>query len=247
MCVQKKFSKASSSYDSVAFVQKKCATKLVSILTNCFPKFYPQSVLDLGTGTGYIPEILLKSFPKSRYALNDISPDMLTKAKEKLVKHKEIKFILGDMERENFSFYDLVISNLAFQWVSDLGGMIERSYRDSNILAFSCLLDGTFYEWSKIFTELALPVPTYKYPSKQELESYLLSLKPEKHFFDSQEFLLEFKNSSKFVKYLKNLGANQSSRAIPPSDLRRVIKTCVGKINITYKVFFGILSKCKFS
>lgn len=247
MHIQKNFSKASSSYDSVAFVQKKCAVKLVSILINYFPKFHPQSILDLGTGTGYIPKILLKSFSKSRYALNDISPNMLAKAREKLIRYEKIQFILGDMEVQNFGFYDLVISNLAFQWIDDLNDMVKRAYRNSSVLAFSCLLDGTFDEWSKIFMELSLPVPTYKYPLKQELGSYLLSLKPEKYFFDSQKFVLEFANSSEFIKYLKNLGANQGSKVIPPSNLKQVIKTYKDKINITYKVFFGILSKCKFS
>ncbi|XGA08046.1 MAG: methyltransferase domain-containing protein [Wolbachia endosymbiont of Xenopsylla cheopis] len=247
MHIQKNFNRASSSYDSVAFVQKKCAVKLVSALTNYFPEFHPQSILDLGTGTGYIAEILLKSFPKSKYALNDISPNMLAKAKEKLIGYEKIRFILDDMETQNFGFHDLIISNLAFQWVNNLKDMIERAYKNSNVLAFSCLLDGTFDEWSKIFIELSLPVPTYKYSLKQELENHLLALKPEKYFFDSQEFILEFVNSSEFIKYLKNLGANQGSKVILPSDLKQVIKTYTDKINITYKVFFGVLSKCKFS
>ncbi|WP_339045228.1 methyltransferase domain-containing protein [Candidatus Mesenet endosymbiont of Agriotes lineatus] len=245
MHIQKNFNRASSSYDSVAFVQKKCAAKLVNILTNYFPEFHPQSILDLGAGTGYIPEILLKSFPKSKYALNDISLNMLTKAKKKLIEYEKIRFILGDMEVRNFGFYDLTISNLAFQWVNNLKDMIERAYKNSSVLAFSCPLDGTFDEWSKIFIELSLPVPTYQYPLKQELENHLLALKPEKYFFDSQEFILEFANASEFIKYLKNLGANQGSKVILPSDLKQVIKTYTDKINITYKVFFGILSKCK--
>ncbi len=88
--IQKNFSRASSSYDNVAFIQRKCAAKLVSDLKKCFPNFYPCSILDLGTGTGYIPEILFDSFPKSRFVLNDISPYMLAQVRKKLIGKKKL-------------------------------------------------------------------------------------------------------------------------------------------------------------
>ncbi|MDD9331548.1 MAG: malonyl-ACP O-methyltransferase BioC [Wolbachia sp.] len=242
--IQNSFSRASSSYDSVASIQKECATKLVSYLKNYFPKFYPHSILDLGTGTGYIPEILFCSFPGSKFTLNDISPNMLAKAKKKLIS-KKVEFILGDMEVQDFCFHDLIISNLALQWVNDLDKIIKKSYENSGIFAFSCLLDGTFSEWSKIFIESSLPVPTHQYPSRQELESHLFSLNPSRYFCDSQELKLEFSSSSNFMRYLRDLGANYSNQTILSTDLKKIIKTYTGKINITYKVFFGVLSKCR--
>lgn len=243
--IQDNFSRASSSYDNVAFVQKECAVKLVNLLKSYFPEFHPRSVLDLGTGTGYIPEILFSSFPQSKFTLNDISPSMLAKTKEKLVVYKEAAFILGDMETLDFGLHDLVISNLALQWVCNLKKMIKKSYNSSSVFVFSCLLDGTFNEWTRIFTESSLPVPTYRHPSKRELEGYLLYLKPKRYFFDSQEFTLCFPSASEFIRYLKNLGANLSSQTIPLSDLRKVVQTYTNKINVTYKVFFGVLSRCR--
>lgn len=243
--IQGNFSRASSSYDNVAFVQKECAAKLVNLLKSCFPEFHPQSILDLGTGTGYIPEILFSSFPQSKFTLNDISSSMLAKTKEKLAVYKEIALILGDMETLDFGLHDLIVSNLALQWVYNLKKMIKKSYDSSNVFVFSCLLDGTFNEWSRIFTKSLLPTPTHQYPSKQELESYLLHLKPKRYFSDSQEFTLCFPSASEFIRYLKNLGANLSSQTIPLSDLRKVVQTYIGKIHVTYKVFFGVLSRCR--
>lgn len=243
--IQDNFSRASSSYDNVAFVQKECAAKLVGLLKSYLPGFYPRSILDLGTGTGYAAEVLFSLFPQSKFILNDISPNMLAKTREKLVGYKKVEFILSDMETLNLSFHDLVISNLALQWVSNLKEMIRKSYNNSDVFVFSCLLDGTFSEWTKIFMKSSLPVPTYQYPSKQELESYLLHLEPKRYFFDSQEFILCFPSASEFIRYLKNLGANLSSQTIPLSDLRKVIQTYTGKINVTYKVFFGVLSRCR--
>ena len=78
--IKNNFDNASTSYDSVASIQKKCAQKLIEKL----PNFIPNSILDLGTGTGYTTELLLKKFPESQYTLNDISDVMLKVAEKKL-------------------------------------------------------------------------------------------------------------------------------------------------------------------
>lgn len=240
--VKRNFDKASSSYHSVASIQKKCATKLVGYLQMYFPTFYPHAILDLGTGTGYIPEILCCAFPASKFTLNDISPNMLEKAKKQLTSEK-VTCILGDMEVQHFDFHDLIISNLAFQWVNDLHKTIRKFYEKSSVIAFSCVLDDTFSEWSKIFIESSLPAPTHQYPSRQALERYLLSLHPSKYFCEAQEFHLAFSNSINFMRYLKDLGATYSNQKIAISDLKKIVTTYTDTINITYKVFFGILSK----
>jgi len=241
--IQGNFSRASSSYDNVALVQRECATKLVNYLKKYFPKFYPRSILDLGTGIGYVPESLFSYFPKSKFVLSDISPSMLIQARKRLDLAVQAKELLGDMEKQDFGFHDLVISNLALQWTSDLNKTIKKSYENSGVFAFSCLLDGTFNEWSRIFMESSLPVPTYQYPSKQELDNYLLSFNANEYFSDLKEFTLEFSSASSFMRYLRDLGANYSTQKISPIDLKKIIKTYTHKIYITYKVFFGILSR----
>ena len=57
--IKHRFNGASNSYDKVACVQKQSAELLVQKLQEFDKLFYPQTILDLGTGTGYIPEILL--------------------------------------------------------------------------------------------------------------------------------------------------------------------------------------------
>ncbi|MGL9733131.1 MAG: methyltransferase domain-containing protein [Wolbachia sp.] len=217
------------------------------MLKNCFLKFHPRSILDLSTtSTDYIPEILFNFFSQCKFTLNDISFNILAKIKEKLAIYKEVSFILSDIEVLDFVFYDLIILNLALQWVRNLKKMIKESYNNSNVFVFFlCLLDGSLNEWSRIFTKSLLSTPTHQYQSKQELESYLFRLKPKKYFFDSEEFALYFTSVSEFIKYLKNLGASLSSQTIPLSDLRKIIKTYTDKINVTYKVFFGVLSRCR--
>jgi malonyl-CoA O-methyltransferase len=184
---------------------------------------------------------LLPIFPSAQFTLNDLAPDMLKKAKEKIGKIPKINFVQGDMDNLNFGHNQLVTSNLSMQWTNDLEHSITKLNDNSDILAFSCLLDGTFKEWTKIFEGLSMPIPTYTYPCKKELERFIRSLGPKKYFFDSQEYVMEFDSPLSFLKYLKNLGAGTSCQKIPFTDLRKILKTYQQKINITYSVFFGIL------
>ena len=84
------FNKASHSYDTVAHIQRHAAEFLVGkllALSNCVPK----TILDLGTGTGYIPELLLLKYPDSSYYLNDIAYEMLERCRVKF-SYIEINF-----------------------------------------------------------------------------------------------------------------------------------------------------------
>ncbi|MGI2299012.1 methyltransferase domain-containing protein [Candidatus Cardinium hertigii] len=240
--IQRNFDRASASYDATASIQKKSATQLIDCLKKHFPTCHPDTILDLGTGTGYIPEILFYAFPESKFTLNDLSSNMLDQAKKKLPS-KKVSYILGDMEVQDFDFHDLIISNLALQWVDDLYKTIRKFYEKSHFFAFSCLLDGTFSEWFKIFIDASLPPPIHWYPSRPALAHYIGSLQPSKYFCDTCAFDLVFSNAADFMKYLKALGANYSHQHIPISDLKNIIKIYRDTIKVTYKVFFCILSR----
>ena len=243
------FNRASLSYDSVASVQEVCARKLIDKLKQHFPDFYPDAILDLGTGTGCVPQVLLETFPKSHYTLTDRAIKMLQMAKEKLSAHGNIRYTLNDIEKDKFGFYPLITSNFVFQWAQDLYSLLKKFYQTSEVLAFSCLLQGTFDEWASLFRSLSLPVPTYKYPSLDELKKYMLALSPKgssrKCFFDTQQFTLDFEHPAAFMRYLKSLGANQASHTIALGDLRRLVRAYSARghshFSVTYNVFFGVL------
>ena len=116
--IQNSFNKASKSYDQVASVQRKAAKFLIERLLECHTET-PQTILDLGTGTGCIPELLLKFYPDSFYTLNDIADQMLEFCKYKFVHHKNFVFSNDDMSALSMSHYDLIISNFALQWVDE--------------------------------------------------------------------------------------------------------------------------------
>lgn len=176
--IQTRFNKATHSYDKVSYIQKTSAEFLAEQLHAIDPEFKPKTILDVGTGTGYMPEILLPVFPSAYYTLNDITPNMITFVQNKFREYKNIAFCMGDMENVFFRSHDLILSNLALQWSHHLENMLNKLYRKSKILAFSCLLEGTFKEWNAIFNHAGLPSPVRQYPTENALRDFLVFLNP---------------------------------------------------------------------
>jgi malonyl-CoA O-methyltransferase len=240
--IQQRFDAASASYEEVASVQKNCAGILSAMLVQCLSDFCPSSILDLGTGTGYVPEFLMQKFNTSFYTLNDISPKMIERVQKKFADYPQVSFLFGDMEDIDLGYHDVIVSNLALQWVHHLEGTLEKLYSSSRVLAFSCLLDGTFMEWENILHKMHVSSPLKKYPSAEMLELFLSSLKPDIFSFETRKFHVKFSNARGFMRYLQNLGASSGIRKLPLHCLKSII-TMDMEFEVTYEVFFGIVGR----
>ena len=233
---------AGRSYEDAASIQFQSATKLCTKLLHYFPKLSAKSILDLGAGTGFVTEQLIKILPNSTYTLNDIAPLMLKQSKEKFRDNCEnISFICGDMEQINFPFYDLVISNFALQWLSNLKNMLKKICNKSGIFAFTCLLQDSFQEFSDIFHGMSLVSPVHQYPPQEELEDYISSLRSKRTIFDVEEMSMIFPDILTALKYFKSLGANTSHHQYSVADLLNVARLNNNSVKVTYRVFFGLI------
>lgn len=237
--VRHNFDMASNTYENFSSVQYQSAEKLCKKLLYYFPNLSPNTVLDLGAGTGFMTQLLYKGFPNSNYTVNDISPAMLKKAKKKL--HNDVKFICGDMEILNFAFYDLVVSNLALQWINNLNEMLKKICKNSRYFAFTCLLKGSFQRLSDIFQDLSLIPPTYQYPSQKEVESFITSISIKKFAFDIEEITIEMPSALDLFKYFRYIGANTPNYHHSISKLLKVVRNHNYSIKINYKIFFGFI------
>lgn len=242
--IKKYFDRSSDSYEEVAFVQRQSAEFLVSKVTK-IQDFAPISILDLGSGTGYVPEILLQYYPSTLYTLNDISLEMLQKSKNKFSKYSNnISFCAGDMEEIDFKDQSLIISNFAFQWVDNLSLVLNKFYQKSDVFAFSCPIFGTFAEWNQIMDTYDIETITKEYYTDEQLLYYCQNIcQKSKYHFWIQDYHIKFANILDFMRYLKSLGANINKKNISNSLLKSLITRYNSPLSITYKVFFAILEK----
>jgi malonyl-CoA O-methyltransferase len=239
--IQLRFNQASTSYDDVASVQKDAAEFLVGKLLEDHD-FSPQTILDVGSGTGNIPELLLKKFPKSSIYLNDIAAAMLEMCKAKFAHAQNIDYLPGDMLKLNADLYDCVISNLALQWSPDIQHAIHFLHsKSSNVFAFSTLLDGTFEEWQSIIYRYQ-SARILNYPKAEELVNLCDQVKRNGQNFEYwlMDCPLSFESPVSFMRYLKFLGASAPGNRVTLSNLRKLLKAEAQSLVITYKIFFGI-------
>ncbi|GAJ46185.1 malonyl-[acyl-carrier protein] O-methyltransferase [Holospora elegans E1] len=239
--IQKNFNKASVSYDCVGKIQKSSAKFLVDEILN-FKNFDPKTILDVGTGTGYLPEFLLPKFGSSSFYLNDIADKMLEVCKIKFSKYSNVFYLPGDMLDLNACICDYVVSNLALQWVDDLRNALEfLNTKSSNLFAFSTLLEGNFYEWRDIINKYQT-IHLHKYPKEGDLVNVCFGIKKRNQIFQfwSKNFSLTLDSALEFVRYLKLLGACASLDSIHLTNFRKLIQEHQHPLTVTYKVFFGI-------
>jgi malonyl-CoA O-methyltransferase len=139
------FSRAASSYDSVADLQRDVGQQLLARLP---ASLRPQRWIDLGCGTGYFTRALGARFGETTGLALDIAEGMLAHARPK---GGAGYFIAGDAERLPLqaSSCDLVFSSLAVQWCADFASVLSEAHRvlkPGGVFAFTSLCVGTLYE-----------------------------------------------------------------------------------------------------
>src|SRR6266480_3740206 len=68
------FNKGAAHYNSVSFVQRYAAERLLSFL----PERASQNILEIGSGTGILSQFLTQLFPAASILLLDIAPAMVS-------------------------------------------------------------------------------------------------------------------------------------------------------------------------
>ena len=149
------FSRAARHYDDFAHFQRDVADRLLASIETTTEV---NTILDIGSGTGYCATRLLERYPHARIVSLDIADAMLTHAKQKGNPERE-RWVCGDGEGLPFvnNSFDLIVSSLAMQWCHDpalFGREIHRVLKAGGRAFVSTLAENTLAElrasWSTI-------------------------------------------------------------------------------------------------
>ncbi|MDR1391188.1 MAG: methyltransferase domain-containing protein [Holosporales bacterium] len=231
------FSKAAKIYDKHAFVQKTSSDYLAEICKSILP-ISPKSILDIGCGTGFTSLALKKFYTESKYTLCDISKEMIEVAKNKI---ENCKCIPHNAESYEFkSGYDLVVSNLAFQWFNNLDAFLGKILHKCKHMSFSILLKNSFEDYKNLFKNKGVNILTNDCLSENEI--YNLS---KGHgnvlFFCSKEYDMSFDDAISAARYFKNIGANITSSKYNQGRVSAILTSHRTQMNLKHRIFFAFM------
>lgn len=115
------FSKYAKTYDRYAQMQKNMAERLAALL----PEPLPESILEIGCGTGVFTRHLLARQVR-RLVLNDIARAMTDHLLHRLAVPENTRIITGNAEAIRFPKVGLIAANAVFQWFEDPGATLKR-------------------------------------------------------------------------------------------------------------------------
>lgn len=149
------FGAAAQSYDDVAVLQRQTADELLERLA--LIKIQPQTVVDLGAGTGRNLRLLKQRYPAANILAVDIAPAMLQQARSRMrhgikrfLPDKSLHYLAGDAEALPLAdnSVDLLYANLALQWCDLTASFneIQRVLKPGGLLMFTTLGPDTLQE-----------------------------------------------------------------------------------------------------
>ena len=122
-----RFSKAQTTYDANALAQKEIAVRLSELTAEAIPPNYsPNSMFEIGCGTGLLTHILLSRYAFDTVHLNDISAIFASFFSD-LEEQYDYAFYVKDAEEVVLSReYDLIVSSSVFQWFDHIPSFLEK-------------------------------------------------------------------------------------------------------------------------
>lgn len=246
--IARNFGNAVSYYHKQARVQKKVARRLIASLEPWRDILPPGPILEVGCGTGFVTEELVKLYPERQKVITDLSPQMVHFCRNKFNLAENIIFDERDAEQiwPDQPEYAMTVSGFVAQWFKDtaltLGRLMEATLPGGLLLA-SFPGSESFPEWKQYCRELGIPYTGNMLPDIEKLV-IKMSTGPVQIDFYEDTVKEKFPSARDFFRHLKRLGAGtrQGGRSLTASEMNMLIRhwdaEAGGEIEVSYHVIF---------
>ncbi len=218
--LRRAFEKAAPGYDSAAALQREVCARMLERLS--LVRISPHTILDAGSGTGNAVSGLARRYPQARVIELDISQPMLRVARKRAPWWRRLlpgvgsTQVCGDIERLPLcpASIDLLWSNLALQWSTDLQRSLAENLRvlkAGGLLMFSTFGPDTLRELRLSFARVDHGVHVNHFVDMHDVGDMLVRGGFSDPVMDSEIFTLTYRQPEELMRELKALGAHNAT------------------------------------
>ncbi len=239
--IAQRFSEASGVYDAHASIQQQVARVFSAwIADGWHSDVKPNTLLDLGCGTGFFTRCLQSAFPGTRAMACDWAPEMLKVAKQHTC---NIEFFQGNAA--NFTAPtspDLIASSFCMQWLEDIPAAFAHHLEHCHRLTVALPCNGSFNDWEKAHQTLGCVSGLHPLPDAGELCGKMRSWHAagliKRWRWDIQQFTQHHTDGLAFARHLKTIGAGTPRQGHQPINLRKLLTLLPKPLHTNYEVLF---------
>ncbi len=258
MAMRRAFSRAATSYDASAVLQREVCARMLERLD--YIKLKPARLLDAGSGTGWGGRQLAEKYPEAQLISLDIAIGMLHEAHgraawwQKLFGGNRQLPVCADVEALPLGSNSLsmVWSNLAVQWCNDLPATfveLHRVLKPEGMLMFSTFGPDTLKELRLAFRGVDEHSHLNRFADMHDIGDMLMQAGFAEPVMDMEYMTLTYEDVRGVLHDLKAIGAHNATAGRPQglmgkTALARLVENyerlrCDGKLPATYEVIYG--------
>jgi malonyl-CoA O-methyltransferase len=251
--MRRHFDRAAKNYDAAAILQREVGQRLYERLD--YITIQPKTVLDLGCGTGFLTQKLLKQYPKAELIALDIAVNMLKETQKCGGWFRKPKLVCADAEAlplKNASV-DLMISNLMLQWCNDLPASfaeMRRVLKPNGMVLFSSFGTDTLKELRASWQVVDQYTHTSTFADIHDVGDALMQAGFAQPVMDMDMITMTYHSVRELMQDLKQIGANNAhhsqrksltgkQRLLACEQAYQCYQQADGLYPATYEVIYG--------
>jgi malonyl-CoA O-methyltransferase len=204
------FDRAAQNYNEYAVVQQEIGERLFERLQ--FIKLNPETILDLGTGTGFLLPKLRSAFPRAAITAIDVSKESLKQA-EKTYPARNIDFVQADANHLPFpdNSFDLIISNVMLPWSHDMMATFASALRvlkKNGLFIFTTVGLDTLQELRQAFATVDAQDHVNAFYDMHEIGDAMVQVGLADPVVDMEYLTVTYKNLPRLFEDLKKTGSH---------------------------------------